>query len=388
MHSIRHLSYKRRLCISLIIILTISMLFCENKSSAKQKYDENEIKGAIENIYKYRSSAFVTHDVSRLWSFYDTSKNTGKWSLEHEIKRIRYLKNWAAARKIKFTNVDSWVNIKRIRNVNGKISVFLDETYKFDYVYDGDESEQVNSFGVGIRHTLKLMKRNENYIICTDWYTDCFEDALESNTGENEDIILNDDRDTFIKTNTTKWPYYNREKAVEYADKYCGSAWGGGNDHKYNKKYLDFTGIGGDCTNFASQVLGDKEGGSIPFDYTWRYNYSNYGRGEGTRAWVNADGLKDYLLYSGKGSLIAKGTYKGICGKNGSYYDGALGKIKPGDLVSYEKKGSIDHFAVVTGRDSHGYPLVNSHTTDRYRVPWDLGWGDKGIKFLLIHING
>ncbi|MDT2264397.1 hypothetical protein P7H17_02880 [Paenibacillus larvae] len=38
------------------------------------------------------------------------------------------------------------------------------------------------------------------------------------------------------------------------------------------------------------------------------------------------------------------------------------------------------------GHDAKGYPLVNSHTADRYRVPFDLGW-DKSTKYLLIHIN-
>ncbi|WP_443662559.1 amidase domain-containing protein, partial [Clostridium sp.] len=32
-------------------------------------------------------------------------------------------------------------------------------------------------------------------------------------------------------------------------------------------------------------------------------------------------------------------------------------------------------------------PLVNTHTIDRYRVPWDLGWGDKNINFYLIHVK-
>lgn len=38
-------------------------------------------------------------------------------------------------------------------------------------------------------------------------------------------------------------------------------------------------------------------------------------------------------------------------------------------------------------QDSHGYLLVNSHTTDRYHIPWNLGWGDNQIRFFLIHIN-
>ncbi|MBU3128796.1 amidase domain-containing protein [Clostridium tagluense] len=42
---------------------------------------------------------------------------------------------------------------------------------------------------------------------------------------------------------------------------------------------------------------------------------------------------------------------------------------------------------MVTGFDSHGYPLVNTNTIDRYHVPWDLGWGDKNINFYLIHVK-
>lgn len=43
-----------------------------------------------------------------------------------------------------------------------------------------------------------------------------------------------------------------RRRAVEYADK-----WAGGPDdpHKHNPDYADFGGGGGDCTNFASQVM-------------------------------------------------------------------------------------------------------------------------------------
>ena len=50
-------------------------------------------------------------------------------------------------------------------------------------------------------------------------------------------------------------------------------------------------------------------------------------------------------------------------------------------------QGDVDHFSVVVGYDNQGYPLVNSHTADRYRVPFDLGW-DKHTKYLLIHIQG
>jgi hypothetical protein len=133
--------------------------------------------------------------------------------------------------------------------------------------------------------------------------------------------------------------------------------------------------------------LGDKEAGGLYQDGTWYCSIPKYGRGSGSKAWVNADSLKNYLLYSGKARVIKSGKYKELSSSS----DGnpsAVSKLCSGDIICYEKgSGNIDHFAVITSFDSNGYPLVNSHTTDRYHVPWDLGWGDKKIRFYLLHVN-
>lgn len=363
-------------------------------------YDENELKIAIEDIYNKRSSAFVTGDLLSLKPYFDTSQKYGTWALEHEAKRVKYLHDWSKERGMKFTNVQSTIRIKKIYPGIKLVKLALEESYKFDYIYPEDEAPVTNSFGVGIRHTLSLIKNNDKWLIYNDWYTDCFEDALQAYSGDIKDNIGQsspsnpptkkiDHTSAFESlTQTYKKYYYDRDKAAAYADKYCGAAWGSSNNFKYNKKYRDFNGIGGDCTNFASQVLGDKEGGGIPMDSTWRCEYSRWGNSQGTSAWVNADGLKNYLVHSGKGSVIKRGTFKELTAPLPDSQTGIVGKLQLADLVCYEKKGNIDHFGVVTGWDSHGYPLINSHTTDRYHVPWDLGWGDKGIRFFLIHING
>ena len=84
-------------------------------------------------------------------------------------------------------------------------------------------------------------------------------------------------------------------------------------------------------------------------------------------------------------SLLIKGTFKELISPLPDYQLGAVQKLDIGDLICYAKGSDIDHFAIITGFDSNGYPLVNTHTIDRYHVPWDLGWGDKNIKFYLIH---
>lgn len=398
------------------IILSLTIVFYGNNLYAVKAMQENKADNipepenkvefeespetAICRIYEERNKAFISGDLTSIKENYDTSQKFGQWASEHEMKRIKYLNKWAEERKIKFTNVISVLRIKKVTTRNDKSNMSLEESYKFDYIYKEDPEPIENSFGVGIRHGVSLVKRNNQWMVYNDWYTDCFEDALEGISPDLASGILSKmkikSRNTNIDdgvlsayiNNVYYGTRYNREKAIEYADKYCGAAWGSKNNYKYNKKYADFNGAGGDCTNFASQVLGDKaEGGGLPQGGGWHCIYYKYGGSQGSRAWVNADGLKDYLFYSGRGRLIKKGTFKELTAPGGENMQCAIDRLELADLICYEKKGSIDHFAVVTARDSHGYPLVNSHTTDRYHVPWDLGWGDKHIKFLLVHIN-
>jgi len=373
----------------------------QGNGDSTQENKEEIPQEALLRIYTERNKALVSGDMTKLKEFFDTHQKTGLWALEHEVKRVKYLNYWAKERGIEFTNIQSEIRVKRTTNRGDKFVMALEESYKFDYIYSEDDPAVLNSFGVGIRHGVSMVKRGGKWIVFNDWYTDCFEDAIagftgdipQNKTGFNEPITIKKTVKSVIpKTEVISnirgsWGY-NREKAVQYADKYCGSAWGNGNNYKYNKIYRDFTGIGGDCTNFISQVLGDKkEGGGLRYGGGWHCEYNKYGGSQGSRAWVNADGLRDYLIYSGRGSLIKKGVYKELAVGNENNTVPAVNRLQLGDLVAYQKKGDIDHFAVVTGRDSRGYPLVNSHTTDRYHVPWDLGWGDKWIKFHLIHIN-
>lgn len=352
---------------------------------------------ALERIYSTRNKAFTTGNLLSIKDYFDSSQKFGVWALEHEVRRIKYLKHWSDERKIEFTNVESTIRIKKVSVSGIKATLSLEESCKFDYIYSEDEPSTINSFGVGLRHGVRMILKNGNWLVYNDWYTDCFEDAISSYSGDipqgsmNEleyEIKNNNQKKSFIVEDALSKNSYNREKAVQYADKYCGASWGSGNSFKYNKIYQDFNGIGGDCTNFISQVLGDKkEGGGLPLGGGWHCEYRKFGKAEASRAWVNADGLKGYLLYSGRGSVIKKGNFKELSFSNDVNLEPAISKLKLGDLVAYEKKGDIDHFAVITGRDSRGYALVNSHTADRYHVPWDLGWGDKWIKFHLMHIN-
>lgn len=58
-----------------------------------------------------------------------------------------------------------------------------------------------------------------------------------------------------------------------------------------------------------------------------------------------------------------------------------------GDLITYNIYDSIEHSAIITDFDSKGYPLVNSNSIDKYKVPFDLGWTNKNTSFNIISIK-
>lgn len=368
----------------LIIIFAIALIADVGNVYGKGPDIDNEkiLEEFVQTVYDQRCQGIMTGEWKGLKQYFDTSKKYGQWSYEYESKRIKYLTDWSNNRGIEFTDIKSEAALKKVRKKADIYILSITETYKFDYVYKDDIEKKVNSFGVCLKHSVGLTYKDDKWLISRDWYTDCFDDALDSYSGiyiGSSDTAFSDNEEasnTFIGESIAS--KYNRQQAVEYADKYYT---------KYNSKYKDYNGIGGDCTNYVSQCIGDKEeGGGLAFDRTWFCTYPKYSKAEGSRAFVNADAFKAYLVYSGRGRVIKRGTFSEITKPTEDNPIGIVEKIQIGDLICYEKKGQIDHFSIVTAKDSKGYPMINSHTTDRYHVPFDLGWGSKTVRFHLIRI--
>jgi len=157
---------------------------------------------------------------------------------------------------------------------------------------------------------------------------------------------------------------YNREKAVQYAHE-----WAFGR----NPKYYDFDKVGGDCTNFASQVI---YAGSGIMNYTPTYGWyyrSSYDR---TASWTGVNFLYKFLV-NNKGAGPFAEVVDAI-------------DAKPGDIVqlSFQGGDEFDHSPVIVKTGTHGNLdeiLVAAHTYDRdyYKL---TNYTFKGIRFL--HIKG
>lgn len=383
------LIYKVILAIGLLLLLMLVII--QNGpiiESLKINDEKDDLAIELQKVLNQRSSVFISGDYRMLDDFYDSSHKLGKWAWEHEVKRIKYLRDWAKERGIEFVSVKSEVKVKKItKGEKDRTKVTFDEFCKFDYIYKDDANPTVNSFGVRLTHVGEVMKLDDSLKFFKDWYLDCFNDAVSSYNAIIPEAAISKEFDAKAVTKLNMKTTYDRQKAVAYADKYSAIPWANGGSTGYNKKYKNYNGSGGDCTNYISQCLGDKEAGGLSFDRTWYCHYEKHGNSMGSGAWLNAQKFKNYIIYSGKGKQIAKGTFRTLTAARTSDNIVPTTMLMLGDIISYEEKGSVVHNAIVTGFDSHGYPLVNTHTVDRYRVPWDLGWGDKDIQFFLIHIK-
>ncbi len=154
---------------------------------------------------------------------------------------------------------------------------------------------------------------------------------------------------------------YNREKAVEYAHKWA---------FRRNPDFYDFTYLGGDCTNFASQVLyaGYGEMNFKPV-YGWYYRDIN----SRSPSWTGVNELYSFLINNrGAGPKAVETDISGVA---------------PGDLIQLDFgcDGRFDHTPVIVevGEYTPETMLVAAHTNDSdYRPVSSYNYCD--IRFLHI----
>lgn len=68
-------------------------------STATSK-DTTSITQALENIFRIRVEALVSGDTSGLENYYDNTGTTGRWALNHEIGRSKYIQEWLSKRNL------------------------------------------------------------------------------------------------------------------------------------------------------------------------------------------------------------------------------------------------------------------------------------------------
>ena len=156
---------------------------------------------------------------------------------------------------------------------------------------------------------------------------------------------------------------YDREAAVAYAHQWA---------MKRNPQYADFEKMGGDCTNFASQVL--FAGGRV-MNQTPTFGWYYFGLGNRAPAWTGVQYLYNFLL---------KNQGLGPFGHEVSVQD-----ARPGDLAQLAfKPGVFSHSPVIVSTGSQPSLRniqIAAHSIDSDNRPLS-SYQCVGIRF--IHIDG
>lgn len=152
---------------------------------------------------------------------------------------------------------------------------------------------------------------------------------------------------------------YDREKALEYAH-----TWALGR----NPDYYDYSEIGGDCTNFASQVL---YAGYGVMNYKPVYGWYYINANDKSPSWTGVNELYNFLIKNrGPGPRAVEVPITGI---------------EPGDLVQLDFRGDgrFDHTPVIleTGDFTPETILLAAHTNDSYMRPLST-YNYQNVRFL------
>lgn len=136
---------------------------------------------------------------------------------------------------------------------------------------------------------------------------------------------------------------YDRAAAVAYARK-----WAFGR----NPKFYDFSKIGGDCTNFASQCI-YAGAGVMNFTPTFGWYYKSVN--DRTPSWTGVEYLYNFLTSNDGAGPFAEEV--------------SLDKLEIGDVVQLGKAtGDFYHSPVVVGF-RRGQILIAAHSYDAYNRP-------------------
>ncbi|MBD5584029.1 MAG: amidase domain-containing protein [Clostridia bacterium] len=136
---------------------------------------------------------------------------------------------------------------------------------------------------------------------------------------------------------------YDRNKVLEYAKKWA---------FKRNPAFYDFSALGGDCTNYASQCI-FAGAGVMNFTPTFGWFYKNLD--ERTPSWTGVEFLYNFLVNNEGLGPFAKEV--------------ELNELELGDIVQLGRAtGDFYHSPVVVGI-SRGQILVSAHSYDAFNKP-------------------
>jgi len=152
---------------------------------------------------------------------------------------------------------------------------------------------------------------------------------------------------------------YDRDRAVRYALRWALDR---------NPLFANFTGIGGDCTNFISQSI---YAGSCVMNYTPTFGWYYVSVNDRAPAWTGVEYFYNFMTGNDGVGPFAVETVPG--------------GLQVGDVIQLgDETGDFYHTLIITGFSADGY-LVSAHSDDARNRPLNT-YTYAAARFL--HIEG
>lgn len=144
---------------------------------------------------------------------------------------------------------------------------------------------------------------------------------------------------------------YNRQRAVEYAKRWALSR---------NPLFYDFTGGGGNCTNFVSQSL---LAGGLTMDPRETFGWYYVSLDERAPAWTGVNELYEFLCGTGDFAPTAE--------RRGPFATEVMReRAEIGDVVQLsDRRGRFYHSLLITGFGTMGDILISAQSNDALDRP-------------------
>lgn len=337
--------------------------------------DEQKIANAIDTYFKLRYEGqrlLQPQDFS--WLVFDSPKARSWASKEQDKRDIELFV--ASTYRLNYVKYDYSLDYEDINVKDREATVRLQESHSVIFEVMAPEISKL----AGLEHVITLRKTNVGWVIVSDEYQDDLMRAMKYETKEELIDHVRSNRKAELELarrfkesdarernpesiESGAWHSYDRGAARTYAD-----TWGNWNDpdHHRNQRFNDYENIGGDCTNFASQVI---YAGAPQMDHTGGYlhQWFNDGNWVHSATWTAVSPLYDYLTNN---------TGTGPYGNNSSMCNMVWGDvvqlygIPPGHTSP-----SWAHSVVVVSSHSPqrcwdpSYIWVNAHSADVHHYP-------------------
>lgn len=341
------------------LVLGGNFLGGEITVDAAQKYDVNSI--IVDYLDIKENNQLETKNSRNIieLSYDEVLKSDNNKLIDFFEKRDELFLNRATEYGYSYETINRDININKVEEVDAQLKAYICVNEELQYYINGVKEPNLSYITTNYIFTLEKDEDNKLYIL--DFESDDIEEMTLKNS--NMDFVLEQDK---LRIKKEKEEFQKATPIVEQVSPHSINGnfnrsamynYAKSNYNKFNSNWGNFEDLGGDCTNFISQIL---YAGGAPMDTTGSYTWYYYRMSNRAPSWTGVNQLYTYLINN---------DYIGPQGKLAGSSE-ILYSMNTGDIVQidFNYDGIYDHSVAITSYQSgnSSSTKVAAHTSPAF----------------------